>query len=44
MHADFALAEVGERHVIRDPPEDIVDVSTGIRSGLAAGRFTYKMQ
>lgn len=42
MHADFALAEVAERHVIRDPPEDIADVSAGIQSALAAGRFTYE--
>jgi gluconate kinase len=44
MHGDFALADVAERHVIRDPPEDLEDVSAQIQSALASGRFTYKTQ
>jgi len=42
MHADFAGAEVDERHVLRDPRGDAPMVARAILSELASDRFAYR--
>ncbi|MGH9214077.1 MAG: AAA family ATPase [Acidimicrobiales bacterium] len=41
MHAEFAGAPIGERHVLRDPPQDPAQVAMLIESARAAGKLTH---
>ncbi len=40
MYAEFAEADVDERHLLRDPPEDAGDVAALIESARASGQLT----
>lgn len=44
MHAEFAGAQIAERHVLRDPPEDAAEVAVLIESARAAGRLTHAIR
>lgn len=44
MHAEFAGAQIAERHVLRDPPEDPAEVAVLIESARAAGRLTHAIR
>lgn len=41
MHAEFARAEVADRHVVRDPPGDATAVADLVASARDAGELTY---
>ena len=41
MHAEFAAAPVADRHLLHDPPEDIVAVAALIESAREAGELTH---
>ena len=41
MHAEFARARMDERHVLRDPPEDVAAAAALIESARRAGQLTY---
>lgn len=41
MHAEFAAAPVGDRHLLNDPPEDIAAVAALIESAREAGELTH---
>jgi cytidylate kinase len=41
MHAGFARAEIAERHVLRDPPDDPAEVARLVESARAAGDLRY---
>jgi predicted ABC-type ATPase len=41
MHQEFANAVIDERHVLRDPPEGIVEVCDAIAVGITGERFSY---
>ncbi len=41
MHREFAVATVEDRHVLRDPPDDVEAVVTAIVAGVESGRFAY---
>ena len=44
MHAEFAAAPVGDRHVLRDPPEDVAAVVAIVESARGAGDLTYRIR
>jgi cytidylate kinase len=44
MHAEFADAQIADRHVLRDPPEDPAEVAALIKSARAAGELTYPLR
>lgn len=44
MHAEFSAAGVADRHVLRDPPEDIDALVARIDSALEAGDLTYAIR
>jgi hypothetical protein len=41
MHAEFAQADIGGRHIIHDPPGDAFGLADRIEAALAAGAITY---
>jgi hypothetical protein len=43
MHAEFAAAAVDERHILRDPPDDIAEVAEAIESARAAGALEHEV-
>lgn len=44
MHAEFTDAEIAERHVFRDPPEDPAEVLAHIESARAASELAYALR
>ena len=44
MHAEFVRALVADRHVLRDPPEEVASVAQLIESAQAAGRLTHAIR
>jgi cytidylate kinase len=44
LHAEFAGAQIAQRHVLRDPPEDAAEVAVLIESARAAGRLTHAIR
>jgi cytidylate kinase len=41
MHAEFASARIAERHVVRDPPDEVAEVAAIIESARSTGQLTY---
>lgn len=41
MHAEFASARIADRHVLRDPPNEVAEVSALIESARSTGQLTY---
>lgn len=41
MHAEFAQADVGGRHIIHDPPDDASRLADRIEAAVAAGALTH---
>jgi energy-coupling factor transporter ATP-binding protein EcfA2 len=44
MHAEFAAAQIDDRHLLRDPPEDVAAVVALIESARGARELTYAVR
>ena len=44
MHEEFARAAVADRHLLRDPPEDVAMVAQLIESARATGRLAHAIR
>lgn len=44
MHAEFTNAQVADRHVLRDPPDDPAQVAAHIESARAAGKLACALR
>jgi cytidylate kinase len=43
MHAEFAGAQIDERHVLRNPPENADDVASAVLVALERGDLSYEV-